>query len=127
MKSRKGAVVCRKLRKTPSPFPASQTGRAVFPHPAFPQVFTAQSTQIQRFPLLSLCRCTSPAATVSVLTCQACANRLAPEPTLAFEADLTKALSLHRSYPVSTLLWASLTPPARFPRSVPQLALRPGW
>jgi hypothetical protein len=48
MKSRKSAVVCRSMRKTPFLFPASQTGRADFPHPAFHQDFTAQSPQLVR-------------------------------------------------------------------------------
>jgi hypothetical protein len=37
MKSRRGAVACRGLRKAPFPLPASRTGQAVFLHPALPQ------------------------------------------------------------------------------------------
>jgi hypothetical protein len=35
VESRKGAVALRQLPMAPSPFPAHQTGRADFPHPAF--------------------------------------------------------------------------------------------
>ena len=104
MKSRKGAVVCLCLRKTPFPFPASRTGQADFPHPALPQGLTAtRPTAFAAFALpLRFAR-------VSITLDHRLRPTVGQSPAgpsigATLEASLTEALSLHRRYPASTLL-----------------------